>query len=315
MRKILSIIIVVAMILGLCGCSITYDNVTITKDTINEVFYVDIEKDYLDSLSKNPKYDTEVRASIIAMIAAMDTVEHDGVTYYRYKRTESNSFEDYMVDMNDNNTAYVSQDTYYLKTDVDAMGERILGYNGTIKKRESAQASYGGIDIDYSKVKLNESITFTNNIVKTNGTIDKNNSKKVNFSFDGSKDKSAVIFATTNKKYTIASIEKTIALSNKIGKPKIKKIKANKVKKKSKKASITVKIKKVKGAEEYCYEYSRDKKFNSSQSKYSKKSKIKINKLKKNKKYYVRVFALKTNYAGESIDSKYSKTKSIKTKK
>ena len=95
---------------------------------------------------------------------------------------------------------------------------------------------------------------------------------------------------------------------------KIKSLKANKVKKNAKKATVTLKFKKVKGIKKYEVEYSLKKNFKKSKVKTAKKTTYTIKNLKKGKKYYVRVRATKTNYAGNAIYSKWVK-KSVKTKK
>ena len=91
-------------------------------------------------------------------------------------------------------------------------------------------------------------------------------------------------------------------------------LKANKVKKNAKKATVTLKFKKVKGIKKYEVEYSLKKNFKKSKVKTAKKTTYTIKNLKKGKKYYVRVRATKTNYAGNAIYSKWVK-KSVKTKK
>ena len=82
----------------------------------------------------------------------------------------------------------------------------------------------------------------------------------------------------------------------------------------AKKATVTLKFKKVKGIKKYEVEYSLKKNFKKSTVKTAKKTTYTIKNLKKGKKYYVRVRATKTNYAGNAIYSKWVK-KSVKTKK
>ena len=65
----------------------------------------------------------------------------------------------------------------------------------------------------------------------------------------------------------------------------------------------------------YAVEYATSKKFSNSDEVYTKKTTVTLKKLKKNKKYYVRVYAIKKDDRGDGVYSKYSKKKSIKTKK
>ncbi len=325
MKKIISLGLVLSMMVCLCGCSITYDSITIANNSIKEVVFVDIQKDYLDKLSKDKSLDTDERASIVSLIAAMDIVDHNGDSYYRYKQSGNASFKEYINTYDPgrlkDGAVYVTNDIFYERIKLQEKLENLFVFRDLMRTYDNAQKNgntenYGHIKIDYSKIKYNESITFTKNIVNTNGKIDKDNPKTVSYSFDGpKKDEFINVFATTNKNHTVTSVEKFLKNSRKIAKPKIKKIKANKVKKKAKKASITVSIKKVKGAKEYWYECSTDKKFEWSESKESKKTKVTFKKLKKNKKYYVHVVAVKEDYSGNLVESKYSKTKKIKTKK
>jgi regulator of sigma D len=121
------------------------------------------------------------------------------------------------------------------------------------------------------------------------------------------------LFATTKQGQTIEKVQKIVKNARTIAAPKIKKLKANKVK--GKKASVTVNIKKVKGAKRYVVEYSTNSKFRDYDSVSTKKTTVTLKKLKKNKKYYIRVYATKYDDRGDFVYSKYSKKKSIKTKK
>lgn len=219
--------------------------------------------------------------------------------------------------MGDGN-GYVIADTFYMTFNINDM---IFGAAGNssekIDKQEIEQAMQmikaSGIDLNKALI-ININVEFSKPIVSTNGNISSTNKNRASFSVTPSAAGTVTMFATTNPKVTLSSAAATNKSANTIKKPKFKKIKANRVSKKAKKASITIKFGKVKGAKKYQIQYSTKASFKKAKTKTIKKTTYKISKLKKNKKYYVRVRAVKYNMAGKEIYSTWIK-KSVRTKK
>lgn len=209
---------------------------------------------------------------------------------------------------------YITTDTFYLKLNLSSMMEEsLMSLLGEDMSRQEFELMLktAGIDLN-SAVTFKISVEFPKAIVSTNGTIDTANPNKV--SFKGTAATNREIFATTNPKVTLDSARAKYKADNTIKQPKIKKLKANKVSKKAKKATVTLKISKVSGAKKYQVQYSTKSSFKGAKTKTIKKTTYKITKLKKKKKYYVRVRAVKYNLSGEVVNSKWTK-KSVKTKK
>lgn len=207
-------------------------------------------------------------------------------------------------DLGISDNSYVTTDTFY--TEIDT--KELMGDTGDLGEMGAMASS-----IDMSKITFEVSVVMPNDIVKTNGTISEADKKTVKF--NAPMGKKSVLFATTSGNVTLESIQKKVKASNTVAKPKLKKVKANKVKKNAKSASITVKWSKVKGAKRYEVNVATSKKFIKSVSfKSTKKNSITIKKLKKNKKYYIQVVAVKKNLAGTDVYSKPAK-KTVKTKK
>ena len=311
MKRIIGLVVVLAMALGLCGCADILQEHTIGKDSITTKATMDIEKEYYDDLLKDPSLDTTDRMMLNELKTAMPIVKKDGKDYYRYQQTQTNSFADFMEagNMNDDedgveSIAYVTNEVLYIKQSSTDM-------------LSGAESLWGDINkLDLSKITFTITMTFGKDVVNTNGTINTNNKKQAIFNTDPKAVK-ATIFASTNKNITQTSVEQMIAKSRKMGKAKIKKITANKVKKKAKKASVTLKLKKVKGAQRYTIWYCKNKKFTGSSSDYkeTKKTKVTIKGLKKNTKYYFKVYPSRKDFTGTYYDGADSKIKSIKTKK
>ena len=169
-----------------------------------------------------------------------------------------------------------------------------------------------GVELKEEDIQTSVTVQFPNAIVSTNGAKDASNPNAAIFSVPLTG--KINMFATTKAGVTEASVKATIKKLNTVKATKIKSLKANKVKKNAKKATVTLKFKKVKGIKKYEVEYSLKKNFKKSKVKTAKKTTYTIKNLKKGKKYYVRVRATKTNYAGNAIYSKWVK-KSVKTKK
>ena len=309
MKRFLGLVLALVMVLGLCGCADILQEHTIKKDSITSKVTMDIEKQYFDNLIKDPTLDTSDRMMLNEIKTAMVIVKKDGKDYYRYQSTEKFSFKEYMAEGNTeedgvNSIAYVTNEVMYIK-------------QSTKEMLSGAEPLWGDMDkIDYSKVTFKITMTFEKDVVNTNGTINPNNKKQAIFNNDP-KAVRVTLFASTNKNITQASVEQMIAKSRKMGKAKIKKIKANKVKKKAKKASVTIKLKKVKGAQRYTIWYCKNKKFTGSSFNYkdTKKTKVTIKGLKKNTKYYFKVYPSRKDFTGDYYDGADSKIKSIKTKK
>jgi len=140
------------------------------------------------------------------------------------------------------------------------------------------------------------SFEFPSNIKKTNGEIDKTNSRKVNFDFTATKTYEKM-FVTTEDNVKPAPILKV---------QKIKKIKVKTTKNKA-----TIKWSKSKNAKSYIIKYGkiRKGKLVSLKTKRTTKTKFKIKKLKKNTKYKATVYAVGNNNisTGKSIKFKTKK--------
>jgi uncharacterized protein YceK len=229
------------------------------------------------------------------------TVTVDGKEYMQIQRLEKVNMA---AELNFSDNSYITTDTYYTEIDTkDMMGN--AGDMGDVNAIANS--------VDMSKIAFEVSVTLPNNIVKTNGTISETDKKVVKFNVPLGK--KSVLFATTKGNVALADVQKKVKAANTIAKPKLKKIKANKLKKKAKSASVTVKWNKVKGAKKYEVTLATDKKFTKNlKFKTTKKNTITIKKLKKNKKYYVQVVAAKKNLVGVDVYSKPAK-KSVKTKK
>ncbi len=228
------------------------------------------------------------------------TVTVDGKEYMQIQRLEKVNMA---AELNFSDNSYITTDTYYTEIDTkDMMGN--AGDMGDVNAIANS--------VDMSKIAFEVSVTLPNNIVKTNGTISETDKKVVKFNVPLGK--KSVLFATKGN-VALADVQKKVKAANTIAKPKLKKIKANKLKKKAKSASVTVKWNKVKGAKKYEVTLATDKKFTKNlKFKTTKKNTITIKKLKKNKKYYVQVVAAKKNLVGVDVYSKPAK-KSVKTKK
>ena len=174
MKKVITLIgCIAAMILLMVGCAEVKNDVSITNDKINAVLEVKIEKAYLDDFIKSGNLDTMDVIYIKTLVEAMQVVEEDGVSYYKYKSTSSEKFSDYLADVNvrDSVTSYVDKNTYY---------------SASTSTLESSITEESGMMIDWSKydiskVKAVQTLTFQNPVVNTNGVIDKDNPKKVTF--------------------------------------------------------------------------------------------------------------------------------------
>ena len=150
-------------------------------------------------------------------------------------------------------------------------------------------------------------------IVATTGTISETNKNIA--TFDVKISKNQTLFATTNSNVTLETAKAKYKADNTISKPSVKKLKANKVSKKAKKATATLKFSKVSGAKKYQVQYSLDKKFRTAK-KYktktvtTKKVTYTVKKLTKKKKYYFRIRGVN----GKTYGS-WSKAKKVSIKK
>lgn len=227
----------------------------------------------------------------------------DGKKYYQVKETGKIKKGNLQKSFGDPTAAsYVTTDTVYLELDLstDAMNMGDMG-----EMFSKADMAGMGIDMSTDAIKTTVSVEMPKSIVSTNGTIDAENPNKVTFTAEYGKKNT--LFATTKSGVTQKSVKATIKKLNALGNTKIKKLKANKT-------TVTLKFKKVKKADKYDIEYSTKKNFKNAKAKTTKKTSFKIKNLKKGKKYYVRVRAVKVNYAGVEVHSKWVK-KSVKINK
>ena len=304
------VLLMMAMVLIFTGCMQSQYNFEIQSDgKVTFQLKVDYEKDVIDNALKEQGISEEEYK--LAM-SDMKIVTIDDKEYYEILESGTSTAKELMSSMNEEGVDfYITEDTFYAYEKTSSGIGMNSSYSDTL-------AVYGikESDIDTSAIKSEWNVTFSENIVTTNGIVDSENPKKVTFAFSGADSaKSYTMFATTNEKVTLDSVKKLINDSNTIKKPTLKSVKANKVKKKKKNATVTVKFSKVTGAKSYVVEYSTKKNFKNSSTKTVKKTTVKLTKMKKGKKYYFRVFAQKENYAGNTVTSKASKTKSVKTKK
>ncbi|WP_302626452.1 hypothetical protein [uncultured Eubacterium sp.] len=306
MKKIKIISLMLVLVMVLTGCATLDNTLTIQSNGTGILKTVaTIEKDTVVAALVARGYtkgeaETFVNTQAIAMGAKKINV--NGKEFYQLTDTEKYTKKELAYEaLSDYQNGYATNDTYYDILDTSVNKEMLEEYS----QFGVTSASLNGLKITYS-------IVFPNKIVNTNGKIDSQNPNKAVFTIVVGK-KNNTIFATTKQGQTIGTVKKIVKKARTIKAPKIKKLKANKVK--GKKATITVKIQKVKGAKEYVVEYATSKKFSNSDEIYTKKTTVTLKKLKKNKKYYVRVYAIKKDDRGEGVYSKYSRKKSIKTKK
>lgn len=228
----------------------------------------------------------------------------DGKEYLQYTISQKLRKGKLAQDLGLSDNSYITVDTFYSEVD---MSEVIPDVSDL-----GEYASLAG-SVDMSAIKIDIVVTMPKDIVSTNGVISTSDKKTVNFSVPINK--KSTLFATTKSGVTQAGIQKKVKAANTIAKPKLKKVKANKVKKNAKKATITVKWGKVKTAKKYEVTVATNKKITKNViTKITKKNKITIKQLKKNKKHYVQVVAIKNNFAGTEVRSKVAK-KSVTTKK
>lgn len=295
--KVMALLVVVVM--ALTGCGMMDNNVTINKDGSGKITsQVIVEKDYVEGVLESQgikgqtdqfwaQYKKEVESSGIKAYEK----EIDGKDCYVMESMQKLRKGHLTEDFGISEDSYISKDTFYFTFDINEIINK-LDDTGAVK--------YG----DYSKVKFRVNVELPANIVNSNGTIDKTNSKKV--SFEGDFSETMVAFATSNKSMTLKKVKGIVAKANKAVKTKIRKITP-------KKTSVKINYKKVKG-HTYQIQYSKNKNFRHATTVNTKKSTYTIKKLKKGTKYYVRVRTAKKNMLGNTVYSKWVK-KSAKTKK
>lgn len=234
------------------------------------------------------------------------TITEDGKEYYYIKETRNIKKSKLQSEFAaEGCQSYVTTDTFYLK------GEMYGSMDISVEEMLAAYKEMG-VEMKEEDVSMSMTVQFPNDIVSTNGTKDSTNAKVVTFNIplSGKVD----MFATTKADVTASNVKATIKKLNTVKTTKIKKLKANKIKKNAKKATVTLKFRKVSGAKKYEIQYGTKKNFKKVETKKTKKTTYTIGKLKKGKKYYVRVRVIKKNYAGMDIYSKWVK-KSVTTKK
>ena len=307
--KIVAIMLVLA--LALTGCVTQKSTVVINSDgSAKMTTNIKVDKQaaiqaYIQMMKSQGQTvsEAEVTALITLMLPKLKdegidvkTVTENGKDYYVIDYSQNIKKGDLQKEFGvEGFDTYVTTDTFYM--------------NGDVMKLLDAEdvdifAAYKemGVELKEEDIQTSVTVQFPNAIVSTNGAKDASNPNAAIFSVPLTG--KINMFATTKAGVTEASVKATI----------IKSLKANKVKKNAKKATVTLKFKKVKGIKKYEVEYSLKKNFKKSKVKTAKKTTYTIKNLKKGKKYYVRVRATKTNYAGNAIYSKWVK-KSVKTKK
>ena len=317
--KVVAIMLVLA--LALTGCVTQKSTVVINSDgSARMTTNIKVDKQaaiqaYIKMMKSQGQTvsEAEVTALITLMLPKLKdegidvkTVTENGKDYYVIDYSQNIKKGDLQKEFGvEGFDTYVTTDTFYM--------------NGDIMKLLDAEdvdifAAYKEMGVELKEEDIQTSITvqFPNAIVSTNGVKEASNPNAATFSIPLTG--KVNMFATTKAGVTEASVKATIKKLNTVKSTKIKSLKANKVKKNAKKATVTLKFKKVKGIKKYEVEYSLKKNFKKSTVKTAKKTTYTIKNLKKGKKYYVRVRATKTNYAGNAFYSKWVK-KSVKTKK
>ena len=320
MKRVKLLAAVLMVVLVFSGCMKEDAKIIVSEDGyVTMGVTVDIKKETCDKILKKIKANgDEISKSIAESFTKdMKVVTIDGVEFYEAKESEKKTYKEFMSTNSDDGTdVYVTKDTIYINGKA-----KKTSMTGDVNSKEmEAMLKASGVDasvINEAKdIKLTYSVEFDKNIESTNGIIDKDNPKKANYSItEGINASSITIFATTNKSVTLKDVQNYIKKNRTIAKPILKKVKADKLKKKTKKASITVKFKKVNGAEKYKIEYATNKKFKNSRVKITSKTTYKIKRLKRGKRYFVRVYAMKKNDMGKDVISKASNKKSVKIKK
>lgn len=247
----------------------------------------------------------ELDAAMIAQGAKI--VKIDDETYYEMTETQKLSNKEFNASLceQEGSEGYVTGDTFYW-----TVNAKTASYQGMTEE------DIKDMGIDMSGIKDMKEIVvieFTKPIVSTNGNVDETNPNKVTYeiAMDATSYK---MFATTKAGQTEASVKAAIKKSNTVAASKVTKLKANKVKKNAKKATVNFTVKKVNGAK-YQVQYATKKNMKGAKSVTVKKTKGVIKNLKKGTKYFVRVRAIKANYAGIEKNSKWSAPKAVKTKK
>lgn len=326
--KMLALMLVVIMALTGCateeesvkinadGSGISYTNVTIDEEACIDAMlklYKSMGLSDEEISAVEPMLKSELAKNFKEMGAKEATI--NGKKCYQIEQTQSIKKGNLTKDVIGEEEGYITTDTFYMKANIGKMLEETMnetGDTGMSTADMTATMKAAGIDLD-SAIKITVTVEFPKAVVSTaNGTVDVSNKNKVIFNLKATDNKT--LFATTNAKVTLASARAKYKADNTIKKPAIKKLKANKVSKKAKKATVFLKIGKVSGAKKYQVQYSTKASFKGAKTKTIKKTTYKLTKLKKGTKYYVRVRAVKTNMAGTTVTSKWTK-KSVKTKK
>lgn len=326
--KIIALMLVVIM--ALTGCATEEESIKIKSDgsgisytnvIIDEEAYIDATLKIYKSMglsdaelsATEPMLKSELAKNFKEMGAKEVTI--NGKKCYQIEQTQSIKKGNLTKDIIGEDEGYVTTDTFYMKANIGKMMAEALGETGETGMSTSditAMMQAADIDMD-SAIKITITVEFPKAVVSTtSGTIDASNKNKVIFNLKATDNKT--LFATTNTKVTLASAKAKYKSDNTIKKPAIKKLKANKVSKKAKKATASLKFGKVSGAKKYQVQYSTKSSFKGAKTKTIKKTTYKLTKLKKGTKYYVRVRAVKTNMAGKTVTSKWAK-KTVKTKK
>lgn len=310
--KVVALMLVVA--LAFTGCMNADIGIVINSDgsgSMEVVVSVDKQAliDYMNTMMATTGVklsDSDIKELDTNMVSeGYKLVTIDGKEYYQMSEKQAIKKGNLQETFGGEDASYVTTDTVYLIVDMRSTGSEL----------SSADLSAYGVSLDdlsSDAVKFTVTVQMPNAIVSTNGTIDQSNPNKASFNIPYGK--KTTIFATTKSGVTASTVKTTIKKLNAIKAPAIKKLTANKVAANAKKATVTLKFKKVKAAKRYQIEYSTKKSFKGATSVTTKKTTYTIKKLKKGKKYYVRVRAAKTNYAGIEVYSKWKK-KAVTTKK
>lgn len=273
------------------------------KVSVDKQAFVDIMK------QAGEVKDSDIAAMDASMVEQGYTINTvDGKVYYEMSETENIASGNLSKELSGEGIeSYATVDTVYMNISAESSATSEIDL-----KELQQQAQAQGMNLPLDSMEYIFTFEFPQAVVSTNGTIDSSNPNKVTFNIPLTK--ASTIFATTRNDVTVDTVKATIKKLNAVGKVKIAKLKADKVKKSAKKASATIKLKKVKGASVYQIQYSLKKNFKKSTTVSTKKLTKTVKKLQKGEKYYFRVRAGKENYAGMTVYGDWTK-KTVKTKK
>jgi hypothetical protein len=298
--KMLVVSLVLLMAMAVTGCTKVESITKVNKDG-SGVGILQLKVSKTDAVARMGSILTEADVDAFFAKSGYELKSEDGKSYYVRESTKEYGKGELIRGV-DGDTASKYK-LYFLYSELD--GQQLKYQLKTEMNFDNTQQQLAQYGITLSEDDFTYAVTyeFPEKVINTNGKIDPNNSKRVTFDIDFNA--MNVIFASTNKQITLSNVKTFASDQLKVANTKIEKAKA-------KKTSITVKMKKVKGAK-YHVQCSTKKNFSGSKYRKSKKNVYTIKKLKSKTKYYVRVRTYRKNAFGNTIYGKWKKT-TVKTK-